>query len=447
MLTRLNRSLRSRLGHRWLVRPQPHSEQSFPVVGVGASAGGLEAFTELLSHLPIDTVMAFVLIQHLDPNQPSALSEIMARATPMPFSVGADGLAVAPNQVYVIPPNQVMTIAAGALRLRTRHSNEVINRVVDIFFESLAQERGNQAIAIVLSGNGDDGTLGIEAIKAAGGITIAQTAASAQSGSMPHRAIATSQVDFVLAPAEMAQTLAEIGSHPYLNGANLSDIVVTDTAEQDTFTAILNLLRSKTRVDFSQYKPTMLQRRMARRMALHSLESLAKYQRYLQAQPTELEALHQEILINVTSFFRDTEAFEALKTEVFPALLRGRDRHDPIRIWVAGCSTGEEAYSIAICWLEYLADQTFNQPSQIFATDISEAAVETARRGIYREAQIADVAPDRLQRFFVAVEQGYQVNSTVRELWEALTDKVPVNIRGYWLAFKRLGHANGGDPG
>ena len=396
--------------------PQPHSEQSFPVVGVGASAGGLEAFTELLSHLPIDTGMAFVLIQHLDPNQPSALSEIMARATPMPVSVAADGLAAAPNQVYVIPPNQVMTIAAGALRLRTRHSNEVINRVVDIFFASLAQERGNQAIAIVLSGNGDDGTLGIEAIKAAGGITMAQTAASAQSGSMPHRAIATSQVDFVLAPAEMAQTLAEIGSHPYLNGANLSDIVVTDTAEQDTFTAILNLLRSKTRVDFSQYKPTTLQRRMARRMALHSLESLAEYQRYLQAQPTELEALHQEILINVTSFFRDTEAFEALKTEVFPALLQGRDRHDPIRIWVAGCSTGEEAYSIAICWLEYLADQTFNQPSQIFATDISEAAVETARRGIYREAQIADVAPDRLQRFFVAVEQGYQVNSTVREL-------------------------------
>ncbi|MEM1292393.1 MAG: CheR family methyltransferase [Cyanobacteria bacterium P01_H01_bin.162] len=396
--------------------PQPHSEQSFPVVGVGASAGGLEAFTELLSHLPIDTGMAFVLIQHLDPNQPSALSEIMARATPMPVSVAADGLAVAPNQVYVIPPNQVMTITAGALRLRTRHSNEVINRVVDIFFASLAQERGNQAIAIVLSGNGDDGTLGIEAIKAAGGITMAQTAASAQSGSMPHRAIATSQVDFVLAPAEMAQTLAEIGSHPYLNGANLSDIVVTDTAEQDTFTAILNLLRSKTRVDFSQYKPTTLQRRMARRMALHSLESLAEYQRYLQAQPTELEALHQEILINVTSFFRDTEAFEALKTEVFPALLRGRDRHDPIRIWVAGCSTGEEAYSIAICWLEYLADQTFNQPSQIFATDISEAAVETARRGIYRETQIDDVAPDRLQRFFVAVEQGYQVNSTVREL-------------------------------
>ncbi|MGD1931758.1 MAG: CheR family methyltransferase [Leptolyngbyaceae cyanobacterium] len=173
------------------------------------------------------------------------------------------------------------------------------------------------------------------------------------------------------------------------------------------------MLRSRTRVDFSQYKPTTLKRRMA----FHDLENLAAYQHYLQAQPAELEALHQEILINVTSFFRDAEAFEALKTEVFPALLRGRDRHDPIRIWVAGCSTGEEAYSIAICWLEYLAYQTFNQPIQIFATDIiSEAAVEAARRGIYREAQIADVAPDRLQRFFVAVEQGYQVNSTVREL-------------------------------
>ena len=196
---------------------QANSEQSFPGVGVGASAGGLEAFTELLSHLPIDTGMAFVLIQHLDPNQPSALSEIMARATSMPVSMAADGLTVAPNQVYVIPPNRVMTIAAGGLRRRPRHPNEVINRVVDIFFESLAQERGHQAIAIVLSGHGDDGTLGSEAIKAAGGITMAQTAASAQSGSMPHRAIATSQVDFVLAPKEMAQTLADIGSHPYLN--------------------------------------------------------------------------------------------------------------------------------------------------------------------------------------------------------------------------------------
>ena len=171
---------------------QTNSEQSFPVVGVGASAGGLEAFTELLSHLPIATGMAFVLIQHLEPNQPSALSEIMARATPMPVNVAADGLMVAPNQVYVIPPNRVMTIAAGCLRLRPRHADEIINRVVDIFFESLAEERGNQAIAIVLSGYGDDGTLGIEAIKAAGGITMAQTAASAQSGSMPHRAIATS---------------------------------------------------------------------------------------------------------------------------------------------------------------------------------------------------------------------------------------------------------------
>jgi two-component system CheB/CheR fusion protein len=393
-----------------------NADRLFPVVGIGASAGGLEAYTELLSHLPLDTGMAFILVQHLEPHQPSALGEILARVTELPVHVVVDGLAVAPNQVYVIPPNTVMTIASGLLRLQPRQKAQRVNRGVDTFFESLAQDRGNQAIGIVLSGAGDDGALGLEAIKAAGGITIAQTEDSAQSGSMPEMAIATSPVDFVLPPAAIAQTLVTMGQQAYLRRGQLPEPTPPDASESDPFMAILDLLRVGARLDFSQYKPTTLQRRMARRMALLHLETLTDYCEHLQTHPDEVQALSSEILISVTSFFRDSEVFAALQEQVLPRLLQNRDRHDPIRIWVAGCSTGQEAYSMAMILLEFLANQSISPPIQIFATDISEAAIEIARQGLYSAAQVADIAPDRLQRFFVATEGGYQVNSMVREV-------------------------------
>ncbi len=393
-------------------------EQSFPVVGIGASAGGLEAFTQLLTHLPTDTGMAIVLVQHLDPSQDSLLSDIITRTTTMPVQAITDGLAVAPNQVYVIPPNTTLTIAGGMLRLWPRQASQRINKTIDGFFESLAQDCGHNAIGVVLSGGESDGTLGLEAIKAAGGITFAQSEESAQITSMPHMAIATGQIDFVLPPAEIATTLASLSRHPYVRRP-IADVPVDApvvVSETETLSNIFALLKTASRVDFSQYKPTTLKRRIFRRMALLRIEPMEQYQQYLQQNPAEVKALYQEILISVTSFFRDAEAFEYLKREVFPAMLRDRTAELPLRIWVAGCSTGEEAYSIAICLLEYLSQQLHRPPIQIFATDVSDQSIEIARLGIYLPTKVADVSADRLQRFFMPVEGGYQVSKPVREL-------------------------------
>ncbi|HEY9887286.1 MAG TPA: CheR family methyltransferase [Candidatus Obscuribacterales bacterium] len=397
-------------------RAQPSADDAFPVVGIGASAGGLEAFIELLSHLPTDTGMAFVLVQHLDPSQPSLLSEIIARATAMPVHEVVDGVAIAPNQVYVIPSNTLMTMAAGCLQLQPRPRSRRMSRIIDGFFEALAQERGNKAIGVVLSGADADGTLGLEAIKAAGGITFSQSEMSAKFSSMPHMAIATGQVDFIQTPAEIAQTLASLSAHPYVRQPPPVEPGPTPLESPDVLADIITLLKASTKVDFAQYKPTTLKRRIFRRMALHHLENLASYRRYLQDHPAEVQALYQEILIGVTSFFRDEAVFVALSQTVFPALLRDRPPNTPLRLWVAGCSTGEEAYSLAICLLECLNHQTVSPPIQIFATDVSDRAIEAARAGWYSANQVADVSPDRLQRFFASVEGGYQINKVVREL-------------------------------
>jgi len=399
--------------------PTPPADNEFPVVAVGASAGGLEAFTQLISHLPDDTGMAFVLLQHLDPKQPSLLSEIIARSTAMPVQEVEDGMAVAPNQLYVIPSGQGMAIHDGRLQLLSRERTRGSSRVIDVFFKSLAEDQGNCAIGVVLSGGDADGTRGIEAIKAAGGITFAQSEDTAQVNSMPHMAIATGQVDFVQAPAEIARTLAEISRHPYMVRPTTSDVAdaVTDTADgPDALADILKLLKRRTKVDFAQYKPTTLKRRIFRRMALHHLENLENYLQLLRDNPEEIEALYQEILIRVTSFFRDEDVFAALTQDVFPALVQNRNPDVPIRIWVAGCATGEETYSIAISLLEYLADNPLDPSIQIFATDVNEQSVEVARLGWYSQAQVVDMSPERLQRYFVPVDGGYQVNTLVREL-------------------------------
>ncbi|MEO0535730.1 MAG: CheR family methyltransferase [Cyanobacteria bacterium P01_A01_bin.123] len=396
--------------------PLSQEAAAFPVVGIGASAGGLEAFTQLLNHLPATTGMAFVLVQHLDPNQRSLLSEIIARATQMPVQDVQNGLAIAPNQVYVIPPNTEMTIIEGCFQLQPRPRSRSGSRVIDTFFSALAQERGNKAIGVVLSGGDADGTLGLEAIKAAGGITFAQSEASAQVKSMPHTAIATGQVDFIQTPDIIAQTLVSVSCHPYVNSPNPANSAAVPLDGPDALGDILKLLKRTTKVDFSQYKPTTLKRRILRRMALHHLESLENYRQYLQENAAEVQALYQEILIKVTGFFRDAAVFSALKQEVFPVLLRDHNPDQPLRFWVAGCSTGEEAYSMAICLLEYLAHHSYNPPIQIFATDISESAIEAARLGIYSTNQVADVSPEQLRRFFVPIEGGYQINKVVREL-------------------------------
>jgi two-component system CheB/CheR fusion protein len=387
----------------------------FPVVGIGASAGGIEAFTQLLSHLPIDTGMAFVLVQHLAPHQESMLSVILSRITRMPVTEVRDGMRVEPNHVYVIPPNAKMTIADGLLRLMPREQTRGQFMSVDAFFLSLAEDRGDKAIGVVLSGGDADGARGLEEIKAAGGITFAQSEDTAKVSGMPSTAAATGQVDFILPPRAIAEELANISRHPYVTRPAPARIVEEQPNGEDALTNIFNLLRTATGVDFTHYKQTTLKRRIVRRMALYKQERLEDYVRYLQDHPAEVMALYHDVLINVTSFFRDPESFEALKTQVFPVITRDKSPGAPIRIWVAGCSTGEEAYSIAICLLEFLADQVVKPPVQIYATDVSEMVINKARTGLYKRSQLGDVSLERLQRFFVPVEDSYQVCKAVRE--------------------------------
>lgn len=388
------------------------------MVGIGASAGGLEAFTQLLNDLPADTGMAFAIVQHLPPDRESALSPILARATQMPVQEARDGMAIAPNCVYVIPPNASMTVTQGVLKLEPRERTNRMCMSVDTFLLSLAEERGNKAIAVILSGADSDGARGLEAIKAAGGVTFAQSQESAQVNSMPNTAVATGQVDFILPPNLIAEKLAEISRHPYIANQSPTDLAANPTlpTSQNALATIFNLLRQIAGVDFTHYKQTTLSRRIQRRMLLYKLERLEDYAHYLQSNPAEVMALYQDCLIHVTSFFRDSESFNALKSLVFPVIIKDKSPGTPIRIWVAGCSTGEEAYSIAICLLEFLAEQVPHVPIQIYATDISETAIEYARNGIYTPSQVANVSPERLYRFFIQVEDGYQISKAVREL-------------------------------
>ena len=394
-----------------------HSEnldQSFPIVGLGASAGGLEPCIEILKNLPTNTGMGFVIVQHLAADHKSMLTEILSRATQMPVSQVQDNTIVEPNHVYVIPPNAKMTIAQGVLKLTPREQIRGIFMSVDAFFVSLAADRGSKAIAIILSGADSDGARGVEEIKAAGGITFAQCQDTAKVDSMPNTAIATGQVDFILRPADIAKELVNISRHPYLARLNPAEII-EENPQEEAASSIFSLLQTATGVDFTHYKPTTIKRRIARRMALYKIEQLSNYVRYLQNDSAEVTALYHDLLINVTSFFRDAEAFETLTNKIFPTITKDRAPEVPIRVWVAGCSTGEEAYSIAICLQEFLADTIIKPPVQIYATDLSDAMIERARTGIYKHNQLADVSPQRLQRFFVPVEGGYQISKAIRE--------------------------------
>lgn len=388
----------------------------FPIVGVGASAGGLEAFPQLLQHLPPDTGMAFVLVQHLDPHHESALPELLARETPMPVREVADGMQVEPNHVYVIPPNANLAILHGVLHLMPRSAARGAHLSIDYFFRSLAEDHASMAIGIILSGTASDGVFGLKAIKAEGGITFAQDEKSAKCDGMPHAAIATGCVDFIMTPEKIAAELVRIARHPHVTQAKRAEASEVQLKEEEQQNKIFIQLRRHSGVDFTYYKQTTLQRRIKRRMLLHKLEKLSDYVRYLQENPAEVDALYHDMLINVTSFFRDPEVFAALTEKVFPAIVKERSGDAPIRIWVPGCSTGEEAYSIAMCLLEYLGDAAANIPLQIFATDIDDAAIERARNGIYADSIAQDVSPERLRRFFAKFEGGYQIAKRIRDI-------------------------------
>ena len=438
----------------------PTPSAPFPIVGIGASAGGLEAFTQLLTALPLDTGMAFVLVQHLDPEHESALTQILSRATSLPVCDVINNQLVQPNNVYVIPPDTDLSIAAGRLKLRPRPKTRTPHRPIDSFFESLALDHHERAIGVVLSGTASDGTLGLEAIKAEGGITFAQDD-SAKYNSMPRSAVAAGCVDLVLSPTSIAQELARIAKHPYIAGQSfeltargpedvdeatahrennssvpsggnesLQKVFTSvhdergradgiesnaERGEDDGYRTTLSLLRHHTGVDFSLYKSSTIQRRISRRLVINRQNSLQDYAKFLRGNTKELDALCADVLINVTSFFRNTEAFEALQREVLPELLK-RPGDDPIRVWVPGCSTGQEAYSIAISFMESAEKLPRGRNIQVFATDLNEKVLDKARYGLYPKSISDEISPERLRRFFVEEQGGYRVSKSLREM-------------------------------
>jgi len=406
-------------------RGEPRRGALFPIVGVGASAGGLEAFTNLLAALPPDTGMGFVLVQHLDPDHESALTQILSRATSLPVREITNDEVVQANHVYVIPPDTNLSIAGGVLKIRARERSRVPHRSIDAFFESLAQDQRERSVGVVLSGTANDGTIGLEAIKAEGGITFAQND-SAKHDSMPRSAIAAGCVDFVLSPADIARELTRIARHPYVAGQPLigaEDGGTLATGQDDSaasrasngYRRILSLLRTHSGVDFSLYKPTTMERRIARRLLLSKQATLGDYAGFLRGNAEEIDALYSDVLISVTSFFRNPETFDFLERKILPDLLRQRG-DDPLRFWVVGCSTGQEAYSIAMTFVEAAEKAARMRKLQVFATDVNDALLEKARRGLYAKSLVADITPQRLRRFFVEREGGYRVSKTLRDM-------------------------------
>ncbi len=398
-------------------RSSPEGDErkpSFCVVGLGASAGGLEAFRQLLAALPADTGLGFVVVQHLAPTYASSLAEILSRSTPMTVIEVKDEARVEPNHVYVIPPGKTMVIVERNLKLQPREGIGQ-HHPIDLFFKSLAQDQGDTSIGVVLSGTGHDGTAGLREIKAAGGITFAQDE-SAQHDGMPHSAIAAQCVDFVLPPQRIAEEIARIAHHPYIGySAPATSGSATSAKEEPALNRILRQLQRATEVDFASYKPNTIQRRIARRMVLHRLETMDDYAQLLDDRPEEAAALFQDILIGVTGFFRDPETFDALQREVFPSLLTNRARRDPLRIWVTGCSTGEEAYSYAMAAAEFIEGAALTVPVQVFATDLNAASVDKARAGVYPKSIAQDVGETRLRRFFLEADGNYRITKAIRE--------------------------------
>src|SRR5436305_6288701 len=391
---------------------------SCPIVGIGGSAGGFEAAMELLRHLPARTGMAFVIVQHLDPHHGSRLANLLGKPTSMPVSEIAGTTTPEPNAVYVQPPNKCVIAKSGKLTLVRR--TERLNIAIDHFFESLAEECGSRAIGIVLSGTGSDGTAGLRAIKAAGGLTFAQTEASAKFDAMPRSAIRSGFVDIVLPPDAIAGEIRRIADHPYIRRplADAEQVEKKAYRQADDLGRIFLSLKKQMGVDFSAYKQSTLIRRVNRRMALHQIEELSQYARYLRNNKKEIEALFDDLLIDVTRFFRYEALFRALKRRFLPTLLRNKkkERQRELRVWVPGCATGEEVYSLAICILEVLGDQLSKIRVQIFGTDLSESVIEHARAGIYPSAIEKDVSKARLNRFFVKRDGFYQIHRNVRDI-------------------------------
>lgn len=395
-------------------QPSPQARR-VPIVGIGASAGGLEAIIDLLSGIPAPCGMSLLVVQHLDPTRPSLLTDILAKHSPLPVAEAVHDMRIDVDHLYVIPPNTSMSVDRGHLKIRPRDSTMGPPMPIDDLFESLATDQGSNAIGIVLSGSGTDGAIGMQALKEAGGITFAQDEASARFNSMPHAAIELGCVDLVLPPAAMSGELLRIARHAFRDAAEPGDLSADGTVfDEDDFRRLFRLLRSACNIDFSHYKRGTIQRRLTRRMVVHAVDGLAAYLKVLEAEPAEAHALCRDLLIRYTEFFRDPDAFQALGSVVFPRVLHSAGPASPIRIWVPGCATGEEVYSIAICLMEYLTAHALNKPVQIFGTDISEEALEVARTGRYIENIARNVSAERLNRFFTREGDHYRIAKSIR---------------------------------
>lgn len=391
---------------------------SFPIVGIGASAGGLAAFEAFFSGMPpdADPGMAFVLVQHLAPDHSSILTELVQRTTRMKVMEVVDGMAVQVNCAYIIPPNRDMAFLNGTLQLLEPSAPRGHRLPIDFLFRSLAQDQRERAIGIVLSGTGSDGTLGVRAIKGEGGMVMVQNPDSCEFDGMPRSAVATGMVDYELPPAEMPAKLMAYVAHAF--GSPPRPAIDTAPVNENALKKIFILLRTQTGHDFSQYKTSTIYRRIERRMAVHQVDAIDSYVKFLQQTPVEVEALFRDLLIGVTNFFRDPEAFEVLEKQVIPKLFDGKPAGAVVRAWSAACSTGEEAYSIAILLQERLEMLRQSYKVQVFATDIDSRAIATARAGIYPASIANDISPERLARFFTVEPDGsaYRVHKSIRDM-------------------------------
>jgi two-component system CheB/CheR fusion protein len=385
----------------------PASPTRFPVVGIGASAGGLEAFEQFFAKVPEEVGMAFIVVPHLDPSHASMMTELLRRATKLAVDEARDRMKVLPNRIYVIPPNKDMTISRGTLRLETPAKTRGFRLPIDSFFRSLAEDQGARAIGIILSGTGTDGSLGLRAIHEAGGIVMVQTPDSARYAGMPSSAAGTGLVDYVLPPEKMADQLLTTVRRP-------SQAVRLPVSREDRLRKILSLVRMQTGRDFSLYRKTTLNRRIEKRMTLLDLPDLSAYVDFLNRRPEEISLLAKDLLIGVTHFFRDPDAFAALKSVVC-SYLKSLPRATVFRAWVPACGTGEEAYSIAMTVKECLEEEKLETKIQLFGTDIDPDAVSLARGGIYAHDLGGDISPARLRRFFVREEGGIRVRKEIRE--------------------------------
>ena len=391
--------------------PHAISSNEFPVVGVGASAGGLDAFKRLLKAIPEAGGMAYILVQHLEPNHESMLVEILQKSSPIPVEEITDNIHVEPDHIYIIPSNQLLTAYDGRLKLKPRPKNKKA-MPIDLFFTSLAEVHGSHAIGVVLSGTASDGTQGLKAIRGRGGLTFAQDRGSAAFQGMPQSAIDAGVVDFILTPEEIPAQIAKwVGAKqaPPEEAKQRPD-------KEGAFRQLLTLLRLRKGTDFTYYKQTTIRRRIERRMGLNKIKTVAAYLNFFKESPAEQDLLYQDLLIPVTGFFRDPATYEAVRESLLPPLFAGKEDGSQLRIWIAGCSTGQETYSMAICLNEYLGARADAFQIQIFSTDVSERSIASARKGVYSKTEIGGLSPERLDKYFEKIAGSYHVNKSIRDI-------------------------------